>query len=189
MVGGKLGPGVTWKQAVGGQGAGGFTASLWFKTSDVTTQQQLLNGWRSAGGADVGPFTWQLVVRDQKVLFGGSAVNFKEAATAGILKPDAWTHVAMVFDGLNKVSLYKNGVLSATSWTNTLYNDADILLGVLGGGGQAFVGQMKGFAVFAGALTDAACNSLYLHPTKLSFVDDPKKVLLRYDTVRGFAYS
>jgi hypothetical protein len=97
--------------------------------------------------------------------------------------------VALVFDGVNNVSVYLNGVVSATSWTNTLYNDADILLGVLGGGGQAFAGQMKGFAIFAGALSAAACNSLYLHPTQVSFVTDPKKVLFRYDTVRGFAYS
>ena len=189
MVGGKQGPGVTWKQAVGGQGSSGFTASLWFSTPDVTKQQQLLNGWRTAAGQDVGPFTWQLVVRDGKVQFGGSAVNFKEAATAGTLAPNSWNHVALVFDGVNNVSLYLNGVVSATSWTNTLYNDADILLGILGGGGQAFAGQMKGFAIFAGALSAAACNSLYLHPTQLSFLTDPKKVLLRYDTVRGFAYS
>jgi hypothetical protein len=88
MVGGKQGPGMTWKQAVGGQGSGGFTASLWFSTPDVTKQQQLLNGWRTAAGRDVGPFTWQLVVPDRNVQFGGSTVNYKEAATAGTLEPD-----------------------------------------------------------------------------------------------------
>jgi hypothetical protein len=189
MVGGKLGPGLTWKQAVGAQGANGFTTSLWFSAPNVVTQQQLLNGWRTAAGADVGPFTWQLVIRDKKVQFGGSTVNYKEAATAGTLSPGRWNHVAMVFDGVNTITLYLNGVKSATSWTNTLYNDAHILLGVLGGGGQVFTGQMKNFAIFAGALSDAACNSLYIHATELTFLSDAKKVLLHYDTAQGFVYS
>ena len=132
-----------------------FTVALWLKPRGAASLQAVF----SQGN--------QLVVTMQATEVAVRVATTQGAVRlAGVIKPQAWTHLAVTYDG-EHVMLWINGVRQASGeLTGVLAaTEAPINLGADADGQAWFAGALRDVAVFRSALDAEAISELLRPPT------------------------
>ncbi|WP_242130575.1 LamG-like jellyroll fold domain-containing protein [Aestuariivivens marinum] len=146
---------LTVNQYKGVNGSNPRTVTAWVKTSSTT--RETITHWGAQGIGSRASF----------VMNGNGTIRF-EVAGGGIngataVNDGQWHHVAHVFDGVDTVKMYVDGVEDA-SWTTGIINtgvagETDLEIGSQLGG-NIFDGSMDDVRVYESALSAAAINAL-----------------------------
>ena len=77
------------------------------------------------------------------------------------LQPFAWTHVAVVFDGINNVGIYYNGVQVASGLSNGFLHNAEPIVISKTNQGQSYIGKFDEIRIWNSARTPIQIISTY----------------------------
>jgi hypothetical protein len=114
-----------------------FSISLWLKTPDVKERAVIFH--RSRAWTDAASRGYELLIEDGKLKWSlihfwpGNAISIKTAVDVPV---DAWTHVAVTYDGSSQakgLQIFVNGALAATSI------EKDNLTKTIVGGGYDYI--------------------------------------------------
>jgi len=142
---------------IGISGSQARTVTAWVNGNNATDHQKIVS-W----GANTSNNMFMLERRNDDDLYldvHGTNLDSGVDITDG-----EWTHIAVTFDGTNKIILYKNGINvgESTSFSSVNTTDSVVSIGRKGSGADThyYDGYLSQIGIWAGALTQAQIQSV-----------------------------
>ena len=168
-----------------------FSASAWFKTSDVVSTQVIL-GKKQTSGTAAG-YMMRVTSSALQIIIG-DGTNTVTANSASTLLPNTWYQGVIVLNrATNLASVYINGVLSGTpqsiSVVGSLSNALAFRIGAVNNNVTSWGGSLDDVRVYNRVITQAEITTLYnLGTASLSANTQPRSMtdgLIGYWTFNG----